>query len=74
MPIHIIKFKLPEEQAEFDITNAASKMHSVLYEFSEWLRQRYKHSDPPNNMAFIEYEEIKKTFFEMLADNNIQLY
>lgn len=43
MPKVILEFNLPEEQVEFDLANAASKLSSTLYEFDQWLRSELKY-------------------------------
>jgi len=39
----ILKFKLPDEQSEFDLANNAGKMYSILWDFDQWLRSEIKY-------------------------------
>jgi hypothetical protein len=43
MPEVILKFNLPEEQSEFDITSNAGKYYSVLWELDQYLRNFVKY-------------------------------
>jgi hypothetical protein len=43
MPEAILKFNLPEEQSEFDITSNAGKYYSVLWDLDQYLRNFVKY-------------------------------
>ena len=58
----ILKFNLPEDHIEFEMATNGSKMHSVLWEMDQWLRQQYKYM--PDN----EYSEDKYETFEKCRD------
>lgn len=64
-------FKLPEEKSEFQLAQKASALCAFIEEFSNHLTRRYKHEDPLNKQAFAEYEQIKKEFYEMLEEHEI---
>ena len=61
------EFDIPTEQEEFDELTQAGAIKSEVYEFSEYLRRKYKHTDPPNEGAQKEYTEIRDRFFELLG-------
>lgn len=44
----ILKFKLPKDEAEYNLAISASKMHSVLWQLDQYLRSivKYGVSDP----------------------------
>lgn len=73
MPIHTIKFSLPEEASELQIAMDGPKMYSILCDFREWLRVRWKHGTPDTKTAAQEYEAIREEFWRLLNDNQIDL-
>ena len=46
MPKAILEFNLPEDDIEFQCANNAGEVLSALWDFREFLRQRYKHAPP----------------------------
>ncbi len=69
MPKATLHFDLPEEQEEYELANKAWPMQSAIYEFSNFLRYRYKHEDPAEGMtAYKEHEEIWKEFGELFEE------
>ena len=58
----ILKFNLPEDHIEFEMATNGSKMHLVLWEMDQWLRQQCKYM--PDN----EYSEDKYETFEKCRD------
>jgi hypothetical protein len=48
-----LEFNLPEDHIEFELAVNGPKMHSVLWEMDQWLRQQYKY------MPDSEYSEDK---------------
>ena len=70
----IIKFKLPEEQSEFDMFNKASKMHNILWEMHQWLRQQIKYApDNTSEDTYVAYEKSRDMLKDLLNENNIDL-
>ena len=70
----ILKFKLPEEQEEYQIYINATKMHSVLWEMDQWLRKETKYN--VDNLSEDTYEafiECRKNLISLLNENNIEL-
>ena len=62
---------------EFDDTYDHGEMNTIvnarrykgtLFEFSEWLRTRYKHIQPETKGHREEYEQIREEFFAMVRD------
>lgn len=45
MPEVTIKFNLPDEQSEFETATNAAKYVSVIWEYSQYLRQCVKYAD-----------------------------
>ena len=46
MPTVTLRFRLPEEQAEFDAARQGSEARRVLWEIDQHLRGIIKHGDP----------------------------
>ena len=70
MPELILKFNLPEEQAEADIATNAIGLFSAIHEFKNELRGKLKHGDYTDEEYAI-LEKISDLFYEMLENNNI---
>jgi hypothetical protein len=72
MPKVTIEFNLPDEQDEYETMQKASKMQMVLWDFSEYLRERRKwgHDYKSGDDAL---EKIIDKFYEVVTDNNITL-
>lgn len=66
-----LKYKLPDEQYDCNIAVNGKKYHSVLYEFSEWLRSRIKYDS--EGMDIDTLEKIREVYNEMLEENYINL-
>jgi coproporphyrinogen III oxidase len=58
-----LEFNLPEDHIEFEMAVNGSKMHSILWEMDQWLRQQYKY------MPDSEYSEDKYNTFEKCRDH-----
>ncbi len=58
-----LEFNLPEDHIEFEMAVNGSKMHSVLREMDQWLRQQYKY------MPDSEYSEDKYNTFEKCREH-----
>ena len=67
-----LKFNLPDESGEFEIAVKAQAMHSVLWEFNQFIWGEMKY----NNYTDEEYkiaEIYRDKFREILQENNISL-
>lgn len=70
----ILKFTLPEDQAEYQMANDASKMFSTLWDMKQWLRGRIKYApDEMSQEVYDAFEECKEKLNELLIDNNLDL-
>jgi coproporphyrinogen III oxidase len=58
-----LEFNLPEDNTEFELAVNGAKMHSVLWEMDQWLRQQYKY------MPDSEYSEDKYNTFEKCREH-----
>jgi CRISPR/Cas system CSM-associated protein Csm2 small subunit len=45
MPKHFIKFNLPEEQEELDMTMKAGEYHCMLHDLYTYRRELYKYDE-----------------------------
>lgn len=70
MPELILKFNLPEEQNEADITTSAMGMFSAIHYFKEELRSRLEHGNF-NDKEREFLDSISELFYEALDDNNV---
>jgi hypothetical protein len=67
-----LEFNLPEEQPEFDLATSAGRMHSALWDFSQWLRSQYKYTELPEaESAYLE--KVRAEFYRILNDENVEL-
>lgn len=66
-------FNLPEEQGEYNVFLQANNMHSAIFEFSNFLRARWKHHEPPTESPGQEYDEIREAFITILNENEVRL-
>lgn len=67
MPLVNIKFKLPDEQEEYDTTMKAGAMHCALHDIYQFLRTDSKYGEG-------KYEEVYIKFWEILKENDIDLF
>lgn len=65
MPKVTIRFNLPEEQAEYNITSKAGKMHSGLLDFDNYLRSEIKHGTLTYEESEI-YNKIRSKLWECI--------
>lgn len=72
MPIAILKFKLPEEQYEFDIAIKSNDTKRMLWDFSQQLRSWRKHgndfTDPEDAL-----DKIRTEFYRLINEHNINI-
>jgi hypothetical protein len=68
MPIGILKFKLPEEQEEFDLARKAGALHCVLWDLSQWLRAKSKYED----VDTLTVDEIREKLVQLKDEYDIK--
>lgn len=59
MPTATFRYKLPDEQAEFDAARLGSEAMSVLWQIDQRLRSLLKHGEPSGETGQLA-EEIRK--------------
>lgn len=70
----ILKFNLPEDDYDYKLVNNAQKMHSVLWEMSQWLRAKVKYApDDIDHEAYRAYEDCRNEFLHLLEQENLVL-
>jgi len=70
----ILEFNLPEDLEEYNLVNNASKMHSSLWDMSQWLRGQVKYaSDEISPYTYDAFKECRNKLNEILTDNNLEL-
>lgn len=62
-----LTFKLPKDQMDYDLANAAQSMASFMWEFQNYLRQQWKYDGKD------DIEAIYNKWFEMMGEENIDL-
>jgi len=67
-------FSLPEDQVDFKLANDAGKMHLVLWEYNQWLRQTIKYApDDLTGEQLAVYAECESQLLNMINENNVNL-
>ena len=61
----ILKFNLPEDNQEFELSTKASKMYCTLWELDQWLRSEIKYGGRE------ELDEVRDKLREIMNDNRI---
>jgi len=72
VPIITIKFKLPEEQAEYNLHSKAGNYASVIYEFTNFLRSKTKYKDPKKDPG--SWEEAYTEWWNHLKEEDLDPY
>jgi hypothetical protein len=72
MPIATLKFKLPEEQYEFDTSIQAGDAKRMLWDFSQQLRSWQKYSNDFND-AGDALDKIRTEFHRLVNEYNINI-
>jgi hypothetical protein len=72
MPIATLKFKLPEEQYEFDTAIQASDAKRMLWDFSQQLRSWQKYSNDFTD-AGDALDKIRTEFHRLVTEYNINI-
>ena len=65
-----LKFNLPEESEDAEITLAANNMHSVIWDFKQDLRSKLKY-ETHTEEAYKMLEELNELFNEKLSENGL---
>ena len=68
----ILKFNLPEEKREFELTVDASKWYSVCWDMDQYLRAQTKYA--PDDMPEEVYITLKQTrdkLHQFLSENSV---
>jgi hypothetical protein len=69
-----LKFNLPEDDHEFTMATKGADMHSVLWDYDQWLRGKIKYS--PETMSeevYNTYEECRRELHEMMGSHQVSL-
>jgi len=74
MPEAILKFTLPEEQSEFDITSNAGKYYSVLWDLDQYLRNFVKYpSDREDPILTDTMAKVRDELWRLMKEYNLDL-
>ena len=66
MPEATLKFKIPEDRNEFNITCHAIDWALTVYDIDNWLRGRIKHAGK-------DYEEIRDELWRIIESRNLHI-
>jgi len=69
----ILKFNLPEEKHEFEIAVKALAIHSILWEFNQFMYGELKYNHKFTQKEYKLAERYQSKFIELMRDNNISL-
>lgn len=69
----VLEFELPADQEELNYAQQGWKFYSMICDFDEWLRRRYKHSAPKNEDVNTELMEVWQHWMDMLSDKGIEI-
>jgi len=72
MPIATLKFKIPEEQYEFDTAIQAGNAKRMLWDFSQQLRSWQKYSNDFNDTGDA-LDKIRSEFHRLVNQYNINI-
>ena len=67
----VIEFNLPEEQEEYDLVHNAGKMHTVLWDFDNKLRDIAKWGHDGYDLDTVE--RLRDELHELIDDNGLEL-
>ena len=72
MPKVIFEFNLPDDYHDYEVMNQASKMKSVLCDFSQQLRswRKYHHDFKDGDDAL---DKIREEFYRLLNDYQVNI-
>lgn len=71
----ILKFRLPEDQDDFELATKGSKWYSVVWEMDQWLRTQYKYMPDAeySEDKYNAYYEARLKLNEIINDNGVNL-
>lgn len=72
MPKATLEFNLPDETGELNNALKANRLSAAAWNFSEYIRRRFKHETPANEDVAKIYEEIKTKFYEEFDDDLLE--
>ena len=67
MPTLTIRYRLPEEQNDYDAARLGRQMVATLWEIDQWCRSLLKHGDPSEETARLA-EELREMIREGCPD------
>jgi hypothetical protein len=67
-----IEFNTIEEQHELELCINASKWHSIVWDYSQYLRNRLKH-EALSDDAYKAIEEVRQKLHELLNDEGLKI-
>jgi len=73
MPIATLKFKLPEEQYEFNTAIQADEAKKMLWDFSQQLRSWQKYSNDYFTDTGDALDKIRTEFHRLVTQYNINI-
>ena len=69
MPVAYLKYRLPEEQDEYNLTNHAGKLYCALHDITDQMRTWYKYGHTFED-ADDAVEKIRDRIVEIIYDDN----
>ncbi len=72
MPQVTIKFNLPEEQSEYNLHCNVSKYASVIYDFTQLIREKTKYATGEEKDP--SWEDIRTQWWDILNEEKIDPY
>lgn len=67
MPVVTLRYRLPDEQAEFDAARLGNRMQVALWDIDQRCRALLKHGDPSDETARLA-EEIRQMIRDTCPD------
>ena len=67
-----LKFKLPEEEHEFNNAFQGAKMHYILWDVDQWLRAKMKYEELSDGQ-YDAFKETRDHLRRLLIEANIDL-
>lgn len=72
MPKVTISFNLPEERSEYELTNNADKLSSIIYEFTQLVRNKTKYATGEEKDP--TWEDIRTEWWRILNEEKYDPY
>jgi len=70
MPVHTIKFNLPEEQEELEAFQTGVQAHIVIEDVFNYLRSKLKYGTPSKTEARV-YTELRDKLCELMKQQGL---